>query len=108
MKELINRSEFDEAIDSDKHVCALFTADWCPDCRMVKPIMPELEKIYGDEFEFISLNRDIFLDLCQELNIFGIPSFICFRKGEECSRFVSKDAKTREEIEDFLKKSAAS
>lgn len=108
MKELINRSEFDEAIASDKYVCALFTADWCPDCRMVKPVMPELEKIYGDEFDFISLDRDVFLDLCQELSVFGIPSFISFRKGEESGRFVSKDAKTREEIEAFLMKVKAS
>jgi thiol-disulfide isomerase/thioredoxin len=108
MKELKNRSEFDEAIASDKYICALFTADWCPDCHVVKPIMPELEKIHGDEFEFISLDRDLFLDLCQDLAVFGIPSFICFRKSEECGRFVSKDAKTREEIEAFLKKAKAS
>jgi len=108
MKDIKNRSEFDEALDSDKYVCALFTADWCPDCHVIKPIMPELEKVYGDEFDFISLDRDEFLDLCQEMNIFGIPSFICYSKGEECGRFVSKDAKTREEIEEFLKKAAAS
>lgn len=108
MKEIKNRDEFDAAIGSDKNVCALFTADWCPDCQVIKPLMPELESAYGQDFDFISLNRDLFLELCQELNVFGIPSFICYRKGEECGRFVSKDAKTKEEIENFLRKAAAS
>lgn len=108
MKELKSRNEFNEVIASDRYVCALFTAVWCPDCHVLKPVMPELEKKYGDDFDFVSLERDLFLDLCQELSIFGIPSFLCFRKGEECGRFVSRDAKTREEIEEFLKKTKAS
>ncbi|SIE49450.1 Uncharacterised protein [Mycobacteroides abscessus subsp. abscessus] len=33
---------------------------------------------------------------------FGIPSFIAFRDGEESGRFVSKDRKTQEEIENFI------
>ena len=38
-----------------------------------------------------------------ELDIFGIPSFLVFENGEEKGRFVSKDRKTKEEIESFLK-----
>ncbi|MGB3102380.1 MAG: thioredoxin family protein, partial [Psychrobacillus psychrotolerans] len=41
-------------------------------------------------------------DLCIELDIFGIPSFLAYENGEEKGRFVSKDRKTREEIESFL------
>lgn len=108
MIDIRNRDEFDAAINSEKFLCALFTADWCPDCHAVKPVMPELEKEFGKTFDFISLDRDEFIDLCGELNVYGIPSFICFRKGEECGRFVSKDAKTREEIEEFLRKAAES
>lgn len=108
MKEIKNRGEFTEAISSVKSVCALFTADWCPDCHAIKPIIPEVESVFSETFDFISLDRDEFLDLCQEKNVFGIPSFITFRKGEETGRFVSKDAKTREEIEEFLRKAAES
>ncbi|EAC6938414.1 thiol reductase thioredoxin, partial [Listeria monocytogenes] len=37
-----------------------------------------------------------------DLAIFGIPSFLAFEDGEEVGRFVSKDRKTKEEINDFL------
>ncbi|MCY7914757.1 thioredoxin family protein, partial [Bacillus haynesii] len=43
-----------------------------------------------------------FIDTCAEWDIFGIPSFLVFKEGNEISRFVSKDRKTKEEIEQFL------
>ncbi len=104
MKELQDRQEFESRISSDKNVCALFTADWCPDCQVLKPLLPDLETAFSDRFDFVSLNRDRFLDLCSELNVFGIPSFISFRNGVETGRFVSTRAKSREEIESFLRK----
>jgi hypothetical protein len=36
------------------------------------------------------------------LSVFGIPSFVAFKNGQEAGRFVSKDRKTQEEIEEFL------
>jgi Thioredoxin. len=79
----------------------VFTAGWCPDCRFIEPFMPEIEKNYP-EFQFISVDRDQFLNICQELDIFGIPSFVVYRDGKEIGRFVSKERKTKEEIESFL------
>ena len=43
------------------------------------------------------------IDLCQALDVMGIPSFIVYRDGQEADRFVSKDRKTKEEVENFLK-----
>lgn len=64
--------------------------------------MPQIEEAYGDRLEFIHIDRDDLPDLCSELNILGIPSFIAFREGQELIRFVSKLRKTRDEIEQFL------
>lgn len=102
MKNLQNASEFDEYTRGEKDLCVLFTADWCPDCQVIKPILPELEEQFAEGFDFLSVDRDQFLDLCGEHNVFGIPSFILFRRGKEIARFVSTARKTREEIEAFL------
>ena len=48
------------------------------------------------------MNRDNLMDLCVELDIFGIPSFVAFNNGVESGRFVNKDRKTRQQIEDFI------
>lgn len=84
-------------------VILLFSADWCPDCRVIEPFIPELEENYSD-WTFVYVDRDQFIHVCAENDVFGIPSFLAFNDGEEVGRFVSKDRKTKEEIETFLTK----
>ncbi|WP_153127176.1 thioredoxin family protein [Peribacillus tepidiphilus] len=100
MKKLESIEQFNEWKDNGKHIF-LFSADWCPDCRFIEPFLPELEEKY-QEFTFIYVDRDQFIDLCAENDVFGIPSFIAYDKGVELGRFVSKERKTKEEIESFI------
>ncbi|MFF5995927.1 thioredoxin family protein [Lysinibacillus sp. KU-BSD001] len=79
----------------------VFSADWCGDCRFIDPFMPEVEEKFTN-YTFVKVDRDAFIDLCIELDVFGIPSFVAYKKGEEIGRFVSKDRKTQEEIESFI------
>lgn len=83
-------------------VMLFFTADWCGDCVFIKPHMPDLEKEFP-EYTFIQVDRDGFIEVCQQWNIMGIPSFIALDEGQETGRFVSKDRKTKEEISEFIK-----
>ncbi|WP_096202641.1 thioredoxin family protein [Bacillus sp. FJAT-45350] len=98
----IKSTEFQKEIEKGLSA-VLFSADWCPDCVVIKPFLPMLEADYP-EFTFLFVDRDEGIDLCSELNIFGIPSFIAFNDGKEIERFVSKDRKSKEQIEDFLNK----
>ncbi|MFK2824702.1 thioredoxin family protein [Bacillus sp. B190/17] len=102
MKKLTSMDEFQQMKESGKHLF-LFSADWCPDCRVIEPVLPEIEEKYND-YTFVYVDRDDFLDLCINMDIFGIPSFIAFENGQELGRFVSKDRKTKEEIEQFIEK----
>ncbi|WP_438311858.1 thioredoxin family protein [Sporosarcina sp. FA9] len=99
--EKLNSIEQYELLKKSERVIFMFTADWCPDCRVIEPILPRIEVDYP-EYEFISVDRDEFIDLCGELDIFGIPSFVAFHEGVEVGRFVSKDRKTQDEIEGFI------
>ncbi|WP_079708224.1 thioredoxin family protein [Paraliobacillus ryukyuensis] len=100
MQTLQNEQELTSILENGKTVL-LFSADWCPDCRLIEPFMPEIEQTY-DSFQFVYVDRDQFIDVCISYDIFGIPSFLAFEDGKETGRFVSKDAKTKEEIETFL------
>lgn len=79
----------------------VFSADWCGDCRFIEPFMPEVVEKFT-AYKFIYVNRDEFIDLCVENDIFGIPSFLAYKNGEEVGRYVSKDRKTQEQIEQFI------
>ncbi|KRM96632.1 thioredoxin [Liquorilactobacillus aquaticus DSM 21051] len=98
--EKINAIDLEKKLSSGTYVL-FFTADWCPDCRFIKPAMPQIEEKYT-ESTFIQVDRDENISLCQELGIMGIPSFVVYRNGKEIARFVNKDRKTKEEVERFL------
>ncbi|MED4604049.1 thioredoxin family protein [Paenibacillus validus] len=102
MEKVTTEQRFQEIIGGSKPTVAVFKATWCKDCHFIEPFMPEVEEAYADRLQFIHVDRDEMPDLCSELNILGIPSFIAFRNGQELIRFVSKLRKTREEIEQFL------
>ena len=96
----MDKKALEEKLSTGKYVL-FFTADWCPDCRFIKPAMPEIEATFS-QFEFILVDRDENIDLCQEMMIMGIPSFVVYEDGKEKARFVNKDRKTKKEVEDFL------
>lgn len=100
MKHLESKEMYLEEIKEGRSV-VMFSADWCPDCTVIEPILPRIEADFP-EFTFYYADRDKLIDLCGELDIFGIPSFIAYNDGKEVDRFVSKNRKSQAEIETFL------
>ena len=70
------------------------TADWCPDCQFIYPVMPEIEALHPD-MTFVRVNRDDYMALAQTWNIFGIPSFVVTQNGQELGRLVNKARKNQ-------------
>lgn len=100
MKKLESMEQFDQLKNDGKHIF-MFSANWCPDCRFIDPFLPEIQEKY-QEFTFVYVDRDEFIDLCGQVDVFGIPSFLAYENGKELGRFVSKDRKTKEEVEKFI------
>jgi thiol-disulfide isomerase/thioredoxin len=105
MEKIQSIDQFKELASKESAVF-MFSADWCPDCKVIEPVLPRIEADFPS-FSFYYVDRDQFIDLCGELDIFGIPSFLAYVNGEEVERFVSKDRKSQEEIEAFLSKAEA-
>lgn len=100
MENLQSVEQFEQLKNSERTLF-VFSADWCKDCRFIDPFMPEVEAKYAD-YRFVKVDRDDFIDLCVENDVYGIPSFIAYNNGEELGRFVNKDQKTQEQIEAFI------
>lgn len=101
MKNLTNLEEFYTEIESDQISLVYFYTNWCPDCLRSKMYMPKLEKEYSN-IRFYNINRDKMLDLSSYLGIYGIPSFLLFKNGDEIGRFVSKLGKSYIEVKEFI------
>ena len=48
------------------------------------------------------MDRDTYLDLVKEWDIYGIPSLVVLEKGQEIGRLVNRDRKTKGQINEFL------
>lgn len=100
MQKLQSVEEFNTIIQNGKNIL-LFSADWCSDCRFIEPFIDEVVEKYP-HYTFTYIDRDEFIDLCGELEVMGIPSFIAYENGQQIGRFVNGKRKTREEIEMFI------
>ena len=96
---IANVEEYQKAIKEKS--CIIFSTTWCPDCFYLKTFIDDVIDEH-QEFTFYDIDRDELLDLCMQLEILGIPSLITYENGKETGRFVSKERKTKEEVEDFL------
>lgn len=94
--------EYFTLVQGQKPVVMIFSADWCPDCRYLDVFIDEVAVDYQDRLTFYKVNRDEFGELCETLDIMGIPSFVAYQDGKVIGRFVNSKRKSREEVEDFL------
>ncbi|WP_050635707.1 thioredoxin family protein [Candidatus Stoquefichus sp. SB1] len=79
----------------------VFSTTWCPDCHFLKTFIDELVTENPD-WKFYYIDRDQMVDLCIDLEIMGIPSFIAYKEGKEVARLVNKLRKTKNEIQAFI------
>lgn len=81
MKEIENRTQFEEIINQDKPVLIDFYADWCGPCQMLMPTLNDLSEKHVDDFVIAKVNVDRNQELAQNFNIRSIPSLFFFKDG---------------------------
>lgn len=79
----------------------VFSTTWCPDCHFLKTFIDDLVN-KNKKWSFYYIDRDQMVDLCIDLEIMGIPSFVAYKDGQEVGRLVNKMRKTQDEIQSFI------
>ncbi|HOT61769.1 MAG TPA: thioredoxin [Treponemataceae bacterium] len=83
-----NAQSFDKVISQDKPVLVDFWAPWCGPCKMLGPILEDVEREVGDSAVVAKVNVDDEPDLAVKFGVSNIPTMILFRKGETLDRTV--------------------
>ncbi len=72
-----------------------FWAPWCSPCKMMDPIINELEKELGEKLEVVRINVDEDkIGLSQKYGVMSIPTYIIEKAGKETARKVGVTPKT--------------
>ncbi|MDK7927693.1 MULTISPECIES: thioredoxin family protein [Staphylococcus] len=101
MEAIKTREDFDKIIESNEPVIIKFEAGWCPDCRAMDMWIDPIVEKYND-YKWYNVNRDELEDVAQDYEVMGIPSLLVFKNGEKTAHLHSANAKSPEQVEDFL------
>lgn len=89
MEKVLNPEEFKSMIEStEKPILVDFFATWCGPCKMLAPILEEIEKEFAESLEVVKIDIDKCEDLAREYNVMSVPTVMMFVGGEQKCREV--------------------
>ncbi len=91
--EVINSNNFNEKVQEGL-VLVDFYADWCGPCKMIAPILKDVQEEMQDKVTIVKVDVDADGDLAQRFDVMSIPTLILFKDGKPVNRtgFLPKPA----------------
>ncbi|MDY0324518.1 MAG: thioredoxin [Candidatus Carbobacillus sp.] len=65
-----------------------FWAEWCAPCRMIAPVLEQLDEEFAGKIQIVKLNVDEHPEAPARFGIMGIPTLLMFKNGEVVDRIV--------------------
>jgi thioredoxin 1 len=83
-----------EVLESETPVIVDFWAPWCGPCRVVSPILEEINGERGD-LRVVKVNVDENQSIAARYDILSIPTMILFKNGEIAKKVIGALPKAR-------------
>ncbi|OIK05463.1 thioredoxin family protein [Streptomyces monashensis] len=93
-----------EVLRSELPVLVEFTADWCPPCRQMGPVLSALAAEEAGRLKVVQLDVDTSPEITNAYQVLSMPTFMLFRAGEPVKAMVGArpGRRLREELADAL------
>ena len=101
----VDEKTLDEEIASSPvPVLVEFTADWCPPCRMMAPVLEGVAAEVGDRLRVLTIDNDDHPDAVRRHQVLGLPTMLVFTEGVLVKRLVGARSKSRllQDLSDVL------
>ncbi|KAJ7249070.1 hypothetical protein O6H91_10G056000 [Diphasiastrum complanatum] len=80
----IGQDQFEESVlKSDVPVLVDFWAEWCGPCKLVAPVVDWAAKNYVGQLKVYKIDTDASPELVSKYKLYGLPTLILFKAGEE-------------------------
>jgi thioredoxin 1 len=87
-----------EVLESEQPVLVDFWAPWCGPCRVVAPVLEEINAERAD-LRIVKLNTDDNPQTAANYEVLSIPTLILFRNGQVAKKVIGAMPKRRLEAE---------
>jgi thioredoxin 1 len=82
-----------EVLGATQPVLVDFTADWCPPCKMLDPLVDQIADEYRGKILVGTLDADANPDVVMAYGVMGLPTLILFKDGKAVERITGYQPK---------------
>ena len=82
MSKIATNSSFAELIKDERLVIVDFWATWCGPCRMLSPLLDEVEAEMSDKISVVKVNVDDASEIAMQYRVMSIPTLYFIKNGQ--------------------------
>ena len=86
--QVVTDTNFSEILASSKVAVVDFWATWCGPCRMLSPILDEVEAEMPNDITVVKVNVDDADEIAAQYRIMSIPTLLFFKNGKVVDKTV--------------------